>query len=85
MKSLMFFTLLLPVSIFAQSVGNQIFKQDIAIQHTQKTGFTDERVTELNLKNNNPVANTEKSAFAWDGKNWNKTQNKITAKRLIPS
>lgn len=71
MKIAVFLILLIPVFVSSQNVGNQTFKQDIAVKYTTKNGFAGERVTSIYFDNGYPVAAFENSRLKWDGKKWN--------------
>ncbi|SHF23625.1 hypothetical protein SAMN05444274_104129 [Mariniphaga anaerophila] len=69
-KFFLFIGLILPFTILGQPIENQTIKQDVAIRHTKREGFTDEKVKAIFLENNMPVAIIENSVYKWDGKNW---------------
>ncbi|MCY1719454.1 hypothetical protein OU798_03825 [Prolixibacteraceae bacterium Z1-6] len=70
MRILIFVLLILPFSMLAQNIGNQMLKQDIAIRHTQRSGFTDEKVNSVIFNKNQLVAILDNTNFTWDGKQW---------------
>lgn len=73
MKAIVLITMLIPLTIWSQPIGKQTIKQDVAFRHIQRTGFTDEKIEAIVLEDNQPVAIAERSAYKWDGKNWNST------------
>ncbi len=74
MKALVFIGMLIPFALWAQPIEKQTIKQDVAVRHIQRTGFTDEKVKSIVLENDMPVAITEDSAYKWDGKTWKSTR-----------
>lgn len=70
MKALIIIGMLIPFSMWGQPIEKQIIKQDVAVRHIERTGFTDEKIEAIVLENNQPVAVTEHSAYKWDGKTW---------------
>lgn len=70
MKLLFLLLSLIPFSIFGQQIPVQSFKQDVAIHHTKKQGFFDEKVNSIVIDKGDPVAILESSQLRWDGKNW---------------
>lgn len=83
MRILILLMLILPVSTYSQSLGNQIISQDIAIKHSQKSGFSDEKVMDLYLENDNPVSLFDSKALMWNGKTWNSIQSKNKEEKLV--
>lgn len=82
MKLLLFLLLIVPLSMFGQSVGTDVFKQDVVVHHTKKQGFTDEKVNSILIENNVPVAILGNSQLKWDGKNWISVKLKIKVDEL---
>lgn len=74
MKAIVLIGMLISFSIWSQPIEKQTIKQDVAVRHIQRKGFTDEKIEAIILENNQPVAITERSAYKWDGKNWNSTR-----------
>ena len=70
MKLFFFLLAIIPFSISGQSIQSKSFKQDVAIHHTNKHGFPDEKVKSIVLDKGTPVAILENSQLKWDGKNW---------------
>lgn len=42
----------------------------MAVRHIERTGFTDEKITDISVENNQPVALTSNSAYTWNGHEW---------------
>ncbi len=42
----------------------------MAVRHIERTGFTDEKITDISIENNQPVALTSNSSYTWNGQKW---------------
>jgi hypothetical protein len=56
MKSLIYWILLLPLPLLAQSVPNQKFVQEVVTIHSSNVGLPDGKIAQVTFKNNQPVA-----------------------------
>lgn len=70
MKLLIFLVLLLPFSIFAQSVGDQKFIQEVVTIHSSKEGLPEGRIDKMVLENEYPVAEASGKRFGFKDSKW---------------
>ena len=70
MKLTCLLILIIPVTVFGQSVGNKTFKQDLAVMHTAKLGFTDLGIKSVIVENETPVAFLDDFQMKWNGNAW---------------
>ena len=85
MRFIIFLLLFIPFVGIAQNVGNEVFKQDIAIHHTKEQGFTDEKVRSVVLDADNPKALLANAQMKWDGQKWKMTDYADSKKVILPS
>lgn len=79
MKSLVYWILLVPIHLFAQSVPDQKFIQEVVTLHGSATGLPHGKVDHIKIKNNQPIATIAgKSVQLRDGK-WIAVSNEKTA------
>jgi hypothetical protein len=83
MRKLFLLTFLLPFSLFGQPIRTSIYKQDVAVHHSQKQGMPGKKVKSVLLNNEVPVAIFENSQLQWNGKNWVPANSKITKPALV--
>ncbi len=85
MRSLLFLFFFIPPVLFGQSLGNQLITQDVAVHHTERSGFTDKKVNSVVLEKDSPVAILESVSYKWDGELWSSTSvNKTEIPRSYP-
>src|SRR5690554_1907531 len=74
MKTFIFLTLLIPLTLSGKNIGNEIIKQDIAIRHTAREGLSDKKFQHIQLQNDLPVACSEDKAYKWNGTSWKNSE-----------
>jgi hypothetical protein len=70
MRVLLLLLLIVPFTIFGQSVRTQAIKQDVAVNHTRDKEFPAEKVISISLEKNSTIAVLENSQLKWNGKSW---------------
>ncbi|HZH73493.1 MAG TPA: hypothetical protein VFD91_13430, partial [Mariniphaga sp.] len=74
MKTFIFLTLLIPITLSGKYIGNEIIKQDIAIRHSAREGLTDKKFQHIQLHNDLPVAYSGDKAYKWNGTSWENSE-----------
>lgn len=82
MKLAFFLFLIFPMILQGQSVGTRVFKQDVVVQHTEKQGFTDEKVEAVVLDNGSAIAVLTNSQLIWDGEKWSLHNSKVKTEAI---